>query len=157
MPSKPVRGSVVDNLSAIDEDRERLLPYYKQYIAKDPELPVKLECLDSSSRGNVVLLVGSIMEILSSTRVEDITPQQRSEIKKCWDKILIYNNNNLLELPKLAQLVASSQKLTEYESTIKELDRLETKKRKVSEEIDKCKDSLKHFRKDEIWIDTLGG
>ena len=156
MPSKPVRGSVVDNLSAIDEDRERLLPYYKQYIAKDPELPAKLECLGSSSRGNVILLVGSIMEILSSTRVEDIMPQQRSEINKCWDKILKYNKN-LLELPKLAQLVASSQKLTEYESTIKELDRLETKKRKVSEEIDKCKDSLKHFRKDEIWIDTLGG
>ena len=156
MPSKPVRGSVVDNLSAIDEDRERLLPYYKQYIAKDPELPAKLECLDSSSRGNVVLLVGSIMEILSSTRVEDITPQQRSEINKCWDKILKYNKN-LLELPKLAQLVASSQKLTKYEIIIEELDRLETKKRKVSEEIDKCKDSLKHFRKDEIWIDTLDG
>ena len=156
MPSKPVRGSVVDNLSAIDEDRERLLPYYKQYIAKDPELPAKLECLDSSSRDNVVLLVGSIMEILSSTRVEDITPQQRSEINKCWDKILQYTNN-LLELPKLAQLVASSQKLTNYEITIKELDCWESKKRKASEEIDKCKDSLKHFRKDEIWIDTLDG
>ena len=97
-----------------------------------------------------------MMEILSSTRVEDITPQQRSEINKCWDKILKYNKN-LLELPKLAQLVASSQKLTKYEIIIEELDRLETKKRKVSEEIDKCKDSLKHFRKDEIWIDTLGG
>ena len=156
MPSKPVRGSVVDNLSAIDEDRERLLPYYKQYIAKDPELPAKLECLGSSSRGNVILLVGSIMEILSSTRVEDIMPQQRSEINKCWDKILQYTNN-LLELPKLAQLVASSQKLTNYEITIKELDCWESKKRKASEEIDKCKDSLKHFRKDEIWIDTLDG